>query len=72
MGAFPHYRVVAVLGHKTVDGALLFLVQFSGVKDPVWQSAVGDDGTGIRSTTVFKDYVKANDIDLRPPSAKRR
>jgi len=69
---FRIYRVVAVLGHKTVDGALLFLVQFSGVKDPVWQSAVGDDGTGIRSTTVFKDYVKANDIDLRPPSAKRR
>jgi len=48
-----------------------FLVQFDGVDEPKWQSPVGDTGTGIRSTNVFKEYVRAHSLDLRAPTAAR-
>jgi len=64
---FNIYVVKDILAHKVVDGAYQFLVQFKGVDTPVWQSPVGDSGTGIRSTVPFQDYVRTRSIDLRVP-----
>lgn len=61
------YIVKSILDHKIVDGAYQFLVQFDGVDEPKWQSPVGETGTGIRSTNVFKEYVRAHNLDLRAP-----